>query len=491
VTQTTRRFRYHVFVSYSHGDQAWVTRWLVPGLKRAGLKICLDSESFEPGAYSLIEMERGVRESRKTLLVLTPSYLRSQWAEFENVLAQTTDPAAHARRVIPLLLRRCRVPLRFGALVRVDFTGRAKRPSVLARLVAAIRKPVAAARKATRRREVRAIVDVPTGALSPTSPIYVERQGDLVVRNRIAGRGSTVIVEGARQMGKTSLLARALALARRRRLRVVDFDFQQLDESALVDLDRLLRHLAHAVGRRLDVAAGVDAVWASGLSAKEKLTAVFEDHVLGRHGAPLVLVLDEVDRVFGRSYQHDFFGLLRSWHNLRATRPIWKRLDLVLAISADPADAIRDANQSPFNVGTRVRLHDLSPAQIAELNRRWRTRLRKPELARLVDLTGGQPYLVQVALHALATGTHTLAALLDAGHVDGGPFADHLSRHSYVLDRDLSLRRELRRALERGRCGDEGAFRRLRALGLVTGRDRTAVSSRCRLYREYFTRGPA
>lgn len=488
--QTTRRFRYHVFVSYSHVDQAWVTQWLVPGLKRAGLRVCLDSESFEPGAYSLTEMERGVRESRKTLLVLTPSYLRSQWAEFENVLAQTTDPAAHARRVIPLLLRRCRVPLRFGVLVRVDFTRRARRPSVLARLVAAIRKPVAA-RRATRRRQPRAIVDVPTGALSPTSPIYVEREADLVVRNRISGHGSTVIVEGARQMGKTSLLARALALARRRRLRVIDFDFQQLDESALADLDRLLRHLAHAVGRRLGVAAGVNTVWKSGLSVKEKLTAVFEDHVLGRNGAPIVLVLDEVDRVFGRSYQYDFFGLLRSWHNLRATRPVWRRLDLVLAISADPADAIRDANQSPFNVGTRVRLHDLSPEQIAELNRRWRTRLPKPELARLLDLTGGQPYLVQAALHALAAGTYTLAALLDAGRVDGGPFADHLSRHRQLLDRDASLWRELRRAIDQGRCANDNAFRRLRALGLVTGRDRTAMKPRCRLYREYFARGPA
>jgi hypothetical protein len=486
--QTTRRFRYHVFISYSHRDQAWVTRWLVPGLKRAGLTVCLDAESFEPGAPLLTEMERAVLESRKTLLVLTPNYLRSRWAEFENILVQTIDPAARARRVIPLRLGRCQVPLRFRALVPVDCPREARRPSVLARLVAAIRTPVASARTATRRRQARAIVDVPTGALFPTSPIYIERQGDRVV-SRVIGQGSTVIVEGARQMGKTSLLARALALARKRRLRVVDFDFQQLDEDVLANLDRLLRHLAHAVGRRLDVAAGVDAVWASGLSVKEKLTAVLEDHVLGRPGPPIVLVLDEVDRVFGRTYQYDFFGLLRSWHNARAMRPAWKRLDLVLAISADPADAIRDANQSPFNVGTRVRLDDLSPAQVAELNRRWRTRLRTPELARLLDLTGGQPYLVQVALHALATGTHTFGALLAAGRADGGPFADHLSRHRHVVDGDASLRRELRRALDRGRCDNDGAFRRLRALGLVKGRDRTAVSLRCRLYREYFAGG--
>jgi hypothetical protein len=30
---------------------------------------------------------------------------------------------------------------------------------------------------------------------------------------------------------------------------------------------------------------------------------------------PVVIVLDEVDRVFGRVYQNDFFGLLRFWHS--------------------------------------------------------------------------------------------------------------------------------------------------------------------------------
>ena len=108
VRRATGRFRYHVFVSYSHRDHSWVTEWLVPGLKRAGLKVCLDVESFEPGAPSLTEMERAVLESRKTLLVITPSYLRSRWAEFENVLVQAIDPAARARRVIPVLLKRDR-----------------------------------------------------------------------------------------------------------------------------------------------------------------------------------------------------------------------------------------------------------------------------------------------------------------------------------------------------------------------------------------------
>jgi hypothetical protein len=105
-----QRFRYHAFISYSHRNRDWVRSWLVPQLKHAGIKICIDYESFEPGAPSFTEMERAVLQSRKTILVLTPEYLQSEWTEFENILVQTLDPAAHQRRLIPVLLLGCDLP---------------------------------------------------------------------------------------------------------------------------------------------------------------------------------------------------------------------------------------------------------------------------------------------------------------------------------------------------------------------------------------------
>lgn len=121
--RTPDRYHYDAFVSYSHRDKEWVHCWLLPRLDGAGLRTCIDFRDFEPGAPSLTEMERAVLQSRKTLLVLTPDYLASEWAEFESILASTLDPAARRRRVIPLLLRPCELPLRIQALTYVDFTG--------------------------------------------------------------------------------------------------------------------------------------------------------------------------------------------------------------------------------------------------------------------------------------------------------------------------------------------------------------------------------
>ncbi len=104
--------RYDVFISYSHRDETWVRNWLVPRLEHLGVVVCIDYKDFEPGAPSITEMERAVQTSHKTLVIITPSYLESEWTEFEAVMAQTLDPAARARRVIPLLLEKTALPLR-------------------------------------------------------------------------------------------------------------------------------------------------------------------------------------------------------------------------------------------------------------------------------------------------------------------------------------------------------------------------------------------
>jgi hypothetical protein len=117
-----QEYTYDVFISYSHRDGEWVRHTLLPRLEGAGLRVGIDYRDFRPGTSILIEMERAVLQSRQTLLVLTPDYLASEWVRFENILASTLDPAARQRRIIPLLLKPCELPMRIRALHYADFT---------------------------------------------------------------------------------------------------------------------------------------------------------------------------------------------------------------------------------------------------------------------------------------------------------------------------------------------------------------------------------
>ncbi len=113
---------YDVFISYSSRDKAWVRGELLQRIEHAGLKAFIDFRDFTRGAPSIKEMERGVLTSTKTLLVLTPDYIESEWCDLEAIMAQTLNPANRDLRMIPLLRTECEKPLRIAALTHVDFT---------------------------------------------------------------------------------------------------------------------------------------------------------------------------------------------------------------------------------------------------------------------------------------------------------------------------------------------------------------------------------
>jgi hypothetical protein len=128
-------FDYDVFISYSHRDSEWVRDWLLPRLEGAGLRVCVDFRDFEVGVPSLVNMERAAERSRKTLLVLTPNWIESEWTNFEALLVQTEDPIGLRRRILPLMRERCQPPKRIAMLTYADFTAPGRWKSELERLI--------------------------------------------------------------------------------------------------------------------------------------------------------------------------------------------------------------------------------------------------------------------------------------------------------------------------------------------------------------------
>lgn len=127
--------QYDVFISYSHIDRVWVHSTLLPQLEAANLSVCIDDRDFEIGLPSLINMERAVAHSRRTLVVMTPAWVQSEWTEFESLLVATSDPAERKQRLIPVLLRACQPPPRIAMLTYADFTDPNQHEAQLRRLV--------------------------------------------------------------------------------------------------------------------------------------------------------------------------------------------------------------------------------------------------------------------------------------------------------------------------------------------------------------------
>ena len=329
-------------------------------------------------------------------------------------------------------------------------------------------------------------LEAPGGASPLRDKFYVERDADARLKREVVKPGTTTTIRAARQTGKSSLLARGVHYARERGAKIAPLDLQCVDSDHLASPDVFLHYLAQSIVHQLRLdAAEVEKAWRGSLGPQGKLICLMEDYILPQCDGPIVLALDEADRLLETDFYQDFFALVRSWHNNRAFDERWNRLNIVMVISTEPYLLIPDASQSPFNVGLRLYLEDFSDAQVHDLNQRHGSPVRRRDFPQLTELLSGHPYLTRKALYTLVTERLTWAGLVRAAPTDQGPFGDHL-RHNHWLLRDKpDLREALRQVVHHNRCDDEVAFFRLLRAGLVKGSG-DVCKCRCDLYRMYF-----
>ncbi|HZT57562.1 MAG TPA: TIR domain-containing protein [Pyrinomonadaceae bacterium] len=92
-----------VFVSYNKAQKEWV-RESVRQWRDLGITVFFDEDSIRVGEDFSRGIERGILNSKRVVLIITPSSARSDWVGFEATLAIHSDPAAQAEKIIPVIL---------------------------------------------------------------------------------------------------------------------------------------------------------------------------------------------------------------------------------------------------------------------------------------------------------------------------------------------------------------------------------------------------
>jgi hypothetical protein len=324
------------------------------------------------------------------------------------------------------------------------------------------------------------------GTMRLDSKFYIERPEDGIALSAIKQPGVTITIKGARQMGKSSLLNRIKAAAHQAGKQVVFIDFQLFDQGMAQDPELFFQQFCLFLVDELDLEDCVADYWQRPQeSNRQRCNRFMRRHVLKQINSPLVLAMDEVESIFDTPCRTDFFGMLRSWHNQRASSPLWQQLDLALVTSTEPYQLIDDLNQSPFNVGEVLELDDFTPTQVAELNRRHGEPLPPEHIQQLMALLHGHPYLVRRALYLVASGRLTPTELFQSAAKDRGPFGDHLRNHLTRLYERPDQVTALLQVIRNYTCPDRHLFFSLRGAGLIR-RDNQAVVPRCQLYADYF-----
>ncbi len=459
-------------------------------LREQGFPVFVDRH-LEIGVEWAREIERAVRTADAVIPLISAASVESEMLQYEIQTAYEASGQQQGKpRILPVRVAfDGPLPEPLAALLDPIEYALWNGPEEDERLVSGIltalqREPVPAA---VPKEKLEAI----GGAVPLDSQFYVVRPVDREFRTAIARQDSIVLLKGARQMGKTSLLARGLQQAREQGAKVVKTDCQKLNAQHLENIDALFLKLAESIADQLELDILPEDFWQPRRGPSENFERYLQRQALRNTPGHVVWGLDEIDRLFTCPFASEVFGLFRSWHNERALDPDgpWKRLTLAIAYATEAHLFITDVNQSPFNVGTRLTVDDFTLEQVGDLNHRYGAPLRgDEELLRFTRLVGGHPYLVRKGLHEMAAHDLLLPAFEGFADRDEGIFGDHLRRILVLLAKDPALCEVVRGVLRGEPCPTPESFYRLRSAGVMAGESARDVRPRCRLYESYLSR---
>ena len=147
VSGAEEEFRYDVYISYvdQEPDATWVWDTLAPRLKETNLRVAVSGDVEDPGVARVVNIERGIRQAKRTMVVLSETYLSDHMANFENVLAQTMGIQEGKYRLLPVKIESLdddRLPTRLAMLTSLNLVHPRRAEREFDRLIQALQGPV-------------------------------------------------------------------------------------------------------------------------------------------------------------------------------------------------------------------------------------------------------------------------------------------------------------------------------------------------------------
>jgi TIR domain len=111
------------FVSYEQSDRDWA-EWIAWQLENSGYTVILQAWDFRPSMNFVVEMDKATRECKRTVSVLSPSYLNSPFCSGEWTAALAADPKGEMGRLVPVLVEPCDLSGLLGQVIFIDLVAK-------------------------------------------------------------------------------------------------------------------------------------------------------------------------------------------------------------------------------------------------------------------------------------------------------------------------------------------------------------------------------
>ncbi|MEO1375198.1 MAG: AAA-like domain-containing protein [Cyanobacteria bacterium J06635_10] len=240
------------------------------------------------------------------------------------------------------------------------------------------------------------------GASLPVdAPSYVKRQADEVFYQKLQA-GKFCYVLNSRQMGKSSLRVQTMQRLQKEGTICAAIDLTGIGK---VSQQQWYGGIVYNLSESCQLEDKFDFDWQEWwqkhqtvLSPVQCLSLFIEKVLLAKIEQPIVIFVDEIDKVLSQEFSaDDFFGLIRFFQNQRVDNPIFQRLTFALLGVATPGDLIQNKTQTPFNIGEAIELHGFKFDEVEPLIEGLRGKCDRSQIImkEILDWTGGQPFLTQ------------------------------------------------------------------------------------------------
>lgn len=272
---------------------------------------------------------------------------------------------------------------------------------------------------------------------SQFSSVYVERPPLEKNCYEMMLRPCMMIIKASSGMGKTMLLQKIMAYARdQEHYKTVILNFNLVEKGIYSNVDTFLKWFCVNVSSQMGLENKVEELWEDMLGSAINCSHYFEDYLLQKIDAPLVLGIDQIDLLF--SYPEtgsSFLGLLKCFYQQDRYRD---KLRFFITHTQD-VDFTSKLNQSPFHIGSKFSLREFNELEVQSLIEQSGINWTMDSAKLLMKMVGGNPHLLWRAISHANAYEVSLEQILQEAPTEQGVYATHLRRHLIDLEQDQDL----------------------------------------------------